>query len=93
MVRCSRVKRTRSHPTAEPPEPRWVMPDGGRVQRREHFAPRGSSRNQSKAKPESGREQTSHWREQYVSVVPDLRSDVSEHVPCPEFPNGSPERP
>jgi hypothetical protein len=81
------AERTSPHPTAEPPELGAIMPDGGRMQRRDLFAPRGSSKTTSRAKPESAREKTSHWREDKVGVALAMRSDVFEQDPCPEFPD------
>jgi hypothetical protein len=78
------AERTSPHPTAEPPDLGVVMPDGGRMQRRDLFAPRGSRK--SRAKPESARGRTSHWREDKVGVVLAMHSEVCEHDPCPEFP-------
>jgi hypothetical protein len=79
------AERTSPHPTAEPPELGVVMPDGGRMQRRDLFVPRGSSRT-SRAKPKSAEGRTSHWREDKVGVALAMRSEIFEHDPCPEFP-------
>ncbi|HWA29374.1 MAG TPA: hypothetical protein VG734_27235 [Lacunisphaera sp.] len=81
------VERTSPHPTADPPELGVVMPDGGRMQRRDLFAPRGSSKQKSRAKPKSAGDKTSHWREDKVGVVLAMRSDVFEQDPCPDFPD------
>lgn len=82
------AERTSPHPTAEPPELGVVMPDGGRMQRRDLFALRGSRKSRAKPEsaPECAREKTSHWREDKVGVVLAMRSDVFEQDPCPEFP-------
>jgi hypothetical protein len=80
------AERTSPHPTAQPPELGVVMMDGGRMQRRDLFAPRRTPEEKSTPQARPAGKRTTHWREDKVGAVLAMRSEVSEHDPSPEFP-------
>jgi hypothetical protein len=73
-------RRGSSHQDA--PQVAVVMMDGGRYQRRDHFATRG----QSPTRP-SQDGSTTHWRETKVGCLLSMTSPVHKHDPCPEIPD------
>jgi hypothetical protein len=64
----------------EAPPVAVVMMDGGRYQRRDHFAARGESR-------VSQEEASTHWRETKVGCLLSMTSQVHPHDPCPQIPD------
>jgi hypothetical protein len=73
--------RRRSSSHQEAPPVAVIMMDGGRYQRRDHFAARGESR------PRVSQDgSTTHWRETKVGCLLSMTSDVHQHDPCPEIP-------
>jgi len=66
------------------PEVAVVMMDGGRYQRRDHFAARGETK--TKAQGSSGAEPKTHWRETKVGCLLSMTSEVHAQDPCPEIP-------
>jgi hypothetical protein len=73
-------RRGSSHQAA--PQVAVVMMDGGRYQRRDHFAARGQSQ---PCPSQDG--STTHWRETKVGCLLSMTSDVHPHDPCPEIPD------
>lgn len=66
----------------EAPQLAVVMMDGGRYQRRDHFAARGE------AKPRSSQDgPATHWRETKVGCLLSMNSQVHRHDPCPQIPD------
>lgn len=64
------------------PQVAVVMMDGGRYQRRDHFAARGE------AKPRASLEQSpTHWRETKVGCFLSMTSEVRSDDPCPAIPD------
>lgn len=66
----------------EAPEVAVVMMDGGRYQRRDHFAPRGTTKPRA-----SGEESQTHWRETKVGCLLSMTSQTHPHDPCPTIPD------
>jgi hypothetical protein len=74
--------RRRGSSHQEAPQVAVVMMDGGRYQRRDHFAARGE------AQPRASQEGAStHWRETKVGCLLSMTSQVHEHDPCPQIPD------
>ena len=74
--------RRRGSASQEAPEVAVVMMDGGRYQRRDHFAARGE------AKPRTSRQASSaHWRESKVGCLLSMTSAVYSDDPCPTIPD------
>ncbi len=65
----------------EAPEVAVVMMDGGRYQRRDHFAARGET------KVKKQQELKTHWRETKVGCLLSMTSEVHGEDPCPEIPD------
>lgn len=66
----------------EAPEVAVVMMDGGRYQRRDHFAAPGE------AKPRTSQQEAStHWRETKVGCLLSMTSEVHSDDPCPAIPD------
>jgi hypothetical protein len=63
------------------PQVAVVMMDGGRYQRRDHFAARG----ETKPRASTDASQT-HWRETKVGCLLSMTSQVHGHDPCPQIP-------
>lgn len=74
-------RRGRSHEQA--PEVAAVMMDGGRYQRRDHFAAHG----ESKLRDDSKEESQTHWRETKVGCLLSMSSEVHSTDPCPQIPD------
>jgi hypothetical protein len=66
----------------EAPEVAVVMMDGGRYQRRDHFAARGETRPRG-----SKQESQTHWRETKVGCLLSMTSKVHSDDPCPRIPD------
>ncbi len=56
--------------------------DGGRYQRRDHFALRGEAKSRGTSKDES----KTHWRETKVGCLLSMTSQVHQEDPCPRIP-------
>jgi len=66
----------------EAPRVAVVMMDGGRYQRRDHFAARGERR------PRAAQDVApTHWRETKVGCLLSMTSDVETDDPCPQIPD------
>jgi len=75
-------RRRRGSSHREAPQVAVVMMDGGRYQRRDHFAARGEAR------PRGSQEGTStHWRETKVGCLLSMTSQVHKHDPGPQIPD------
>lgn len=70
----------RSHQAA--PQVGVVMMDGGRYQRRDHFANRGEPKNHGHSS-----DPKTHWRETKVGCLLSMTSDVHADDPCPQIPD------
>lgn len=68
----------------EAPEVAVVMMDGGRYQRRDHFAARGETRAQGPGNSDADRK--THWRETKVGCLLAMDSEVRQEDPCPSIP-------
>ena len=64
------------------PQVSVLMMDGGRYQRRDHFAERG----ETKTRGESDDESKTHWRETKVGSLLSMLSEVHAEDPCPWIP-------
>lgn len=74
--------RRRGSSHREAPQVAVVMMDGGRYQRRDHFAARGE------AQPRASRDESpTHWRETKVGCLLSMTSQVHGHDPCPQIPD------
>jgi hypothetical protein len=67
----------------EAPQVAVVMMDGGRYQRRDHFASRG----EAKTYDDSSNESKTHWRETKVGCLLSMTSEVHHQDPCPLIPD------
>lgn len=66
----------------EAPQLAVVMMDGGRYQRRDHFAARGAG------PPRASQDRSpTHWRETKVGCLLSMTSQVHPDDPCPQIPN------
>ena len=63
----------------EAPEVAVVMMDGGRYQRRDHFAARGATKRAQESK--------THWRETKVGCLLSMTNEVHDEDPCPQIPD------
>jgi hypothetical protein len=75
--------RRRGSSHREAPQVAVVMMDGGRYQRRDHFAARGEGKSRGAAKQEA----STHWRETKVGCLLSMTSQVHGHDPCAEIPD------
>jgi hypothetical protein len=66
----------------EAPQVAVVMMDGGRYQRRDHFAARGEARPH-----DSSDESKTHWRETKVGCLLSMTSKAEADDPCPQIPD------
>lgn len=78
------VKRKGVPASVEPPEVAVVGVDGGRMQIWERCGDQSNSSAET-LEPEEGTTGT-HWREDKIGVVLQMKSQVSESDPCPEIP-------
>lgn len=75
-------ERRKGNAEQTPPEVAAVMMDGGRYQRRDHFAARGET-STSRAIDDT----QTHWRETKVGVLLSMTSEVRVEDPCPQIPD------
>jgi len=87
------MDRLRSLPDVTRQKLAVVMMDGGRFQRRDHFAERGAKNSDS---PPTGKRRPvlgchvaplTHWREDKIGIVLSMWSSVHGSDPCPDFPD------
>lgn len=74
--------RRQGHADHEAPQLAVVMMDGGRYQRRDHFAARGAAKT-GLVHDDS----TTHWRETKVGVLLSMTSKMHAQDPCPQIPD------
>jgi hypothetical protein len=82
LKRMDLPDRRRGNPEQEAPQVGVVMMDGGRYQRRDHFAARGETK-ASKSNDDS----KTHWRETKVGSLLTMVSDIHLEDPCPQIPD------
>jgi hypothetical protein len=75
--------RRRGFAHQEAPQVAVVMMDGGRYQRRDHFAARG----EKKTRTVSSEAAPTHWRETKVGCLLSMESKAQADDPCPQIPD------